>query len=227
MKQDKTAILIFANNAEKELITKSIQSADFFDLLNTETLKTVKKTSLPYYHFSEKEQTGQTFGERFSNAIQAIYDEGYETVISIGNDTPHLKASHILKAVQQLESSDYVLGPSTDGGFYLMGFKKAYFNKQNFEALPWQTSKLQFVLRKALKRNLNKVSYLEVLSDIDDDSDIELVLNHFKTLGFNLKRLLLLIRKIDPSIFFAIRFFTTKIYSKLKHNKGSPALLHS
>jgi hypothetical protein len=79
MNQGKTAILVFANNAEKELLSKSIRSASVFDLLNTETLKTVRKTGLPFYHYSEKEQIGKTFAERFTNAIKSIYDRGYAT----------------------------------------------------------------------------------------------------------------------------------------------------
>lgn len=224
MTKGKTAILIFANSAEKELTSKSIQSADVFDVLNTETLKTVEKTGLPYYHFSEKQQIGQTFGERFSNAIQAIYNKGYDTVISVGNDTPHLKAAHILKAANQLKTADYVLGPSTDGGFYLMGLKETHFNKPHFETLPWQTSKLHYVFKSAITQNDKTVFYLEILSDIDTDSDIELVLNHFKTLSFTLKKLLLHIRKIDNRITTTIEIFAIKVYFKLQQNKGSPHL---
>jgi uncharacterized protein len=122
----KTAILIFANSAEKELTSKSISSSDFFNLLDSDTVKTVKKTNLPYFHFSEKEQIGSSFGERFTNAIEAVFNKGFEHVISLGNDIPHLRANHILKATQNLATSDYVLGPSTDGGFYLMGFKNTF-----------------------------------------------------------------------------------------------------
>ncbi|MFK7832029.1 MAG: DUF2064 domain-containing protein [Winogradskyella sp.] len=226
MKQGKIAILVFANNAEKELLSKSIQSVAVFDLLNSETLKTVEKTGLPYYHYSENEQVGTTFGQRFSNAIEAIYKKGYDTVISVGNDTPHLKAAHILKAANQLQSSDFVLGSSTDGGFYLMGLKKAHFNKPHFEALPWQTSKLQYVFRQTLKANNHKTDYLEALSDIDNDSDIELVLNHFKPLSFQLKKIILHIRNIENRISTSVQTFSNRIHFKLQQNKGSPSLDH-
>lgn len=224
MKINKTAILVFANSAEKELKLKSIQSASVFELLNFEVLKTVKKTGLPYFHFSEKEQIGASFGERFSNAIQAIYNKGFNTVISVGNDTPHLKASHILKAKQKLESSDYVFGPSTDGGFYLMGFKKTHFKKTQFEALPWQTSKLQYVLRKNLNGKKRDVFYLETLSDIDTVSDIDVILNSFKALVFKLKALLISIRKIDSHSSAPVKYRLNNIYFKIHQNKGSPIL---
>jgi glycosyltransferase A (GT-A) superfamily protein (DUF2064 family) len=221
---NKTAILVFANSAEKEVISKSIQSVDMFDMLNAETLKTVKKTGLPYFHYSEKEQQGKTFAVRFSNAIQSVYDKGFDTVITLGNDTPHLKVSHILKAEQQLKSSDYVLGPSSDGGFYLMGFKKVYFNKDKFETLPWQTSKLQRHFNNALEQQSFSVSYLETLSDLDEISDIDLVLRSFKTLSFKIRKLLLTIRKTLLNGVSIFQVLVNRIVLKRQYNKGSPII---
>ncbi|CAN0575163.1 unnamed protein product, partial [Ectocarpus sp. 12 AP-2014] len=62
-----------------------------FETLTKETLRKVKRTKQPYFHISEKEQTGNSFGERFTNAIQTVFDKGYEHIITVGNDTPQLK----------------------------------------------------------------------------------------------------------------------------------------
>jgi len=223
---NKTAILIFANSAEKELISKSVSSSDFFNLLDSDTVKTVKKTNLPYFHFSEKEQIGSSFGERFTNAIEAVFNKGFEHVISLGNDIPHLRANHILKATQNLATSDYVLGPSTDGGFYLMGFKKAHFNKTSFQNLPWQTAKLRQRLNTELQHQNKSVSYLERLTDIDDVSDIDSVLESFKTLDFKIKRLLLLLRKAIKTIITSASVFQHATVFESPYNKGSPISLH-
>ncbi len=222
----KTAILIFANSAEKELTSKSISSSDFFNLLDSDTVKTVKKTNLPYFHFSEKEQIGSSFGERFTNAIEAVFNKGFEHVISLGNDIPHLRANHILKATQNLATSDYVLGPSTDGGFYLMGFKKTHFNKTSFQNLPWQTAKLRQRLNTELQHQNKSVSYLEMLTDIDDVSDIDFVLESFKTLDFKIKRLLLTIRKTTKTIVTSASVFQYATVFESPYNKGSPISLH-
>ena len=97
MNKERTAILIFANTAQFEAEQKAFPSSKMlFDKLNTQILKIVNETGLPYYHFSEKEQIGTTFAERFSNAIAAVFKMGYGQVITVGNDTPHLKAYHIL-----------------------------------------------------------------------------------------------------------------------------------
>lgn len=224
--KNKTAILIFANSAEKELTSKSISSSDFFNLLDSDTVKTVKKTNLPYFHFSEKEQIGSSFGERFTNAIEAVFNKGFEHVISLGNDIPHLRANHILKATQNLATSDYVLGPSTDGGFYLMGFKKTHFNKTSFQNLPWQTAKLRQSLNTELQYQNESVSYLEMLTDIDDISDINFVLESFKTLDFKIKRLLLILRKTIKTIVTSASVFQYATVFESPYNKGSPILLH-
>jgi len=223
---NQTAILIFANSAEKELMSKSHSSADFFELLNTETVKTVKKTGLPYFHYSEKEQTGNTFGERFTNAIAAIYNKGFKQVITLGNDIPHLTANHILKAKDKLTNSDLVLGPSTDGGFYLMGFKKTHFNKTKIQNLPWQTKQLRHCLNAELQQQHIKTTYLETLSDIDDASDIELILESFKPLDFKIKKLLLKLRKTIQIYSSFTDGFHGKTIFKKHYNKGSPILLH-
>lgn len=226
MKERKTAILIFANSAEKEIISKSFSSRSLFETLNKHTLNIVKKTSLPYFLFSEKQQIGNSFGERFTNAIQSVYDLGFNRIITIGNDTPHLTSKHILKTVEKLERYSIVLGPSTDGGFYLMGLKKSQFNKETFLKLPWQTSNLSRSISKLNAYKNIKISYLEVLTDIDEASDIKLVIDRYKPLSTSIKTLLLQsFSSIKETIFYYLDTIENFILN-LQFNKGSPALLH-
>lgn len=222
----KTAILVFANSAEKALMSQSIQSADVFEILNAEALETAKNADLPYFHYSEKDQIGTSFGERFTNAIEAVYNKGFETVISIGTDIPHLKTRHIHKAIKALETNDYVLGPSTDGGFYLMGFKKSHFDKIALTALPWENSKLRYVLNTRLQKANKSVSYLEQLSDVDEISDIEFVLKCHKTLAYSIRKLLLRISRKQIEISNYVSIFIRFSVVKLHQNKGSPLVFH-
>lgn len=222
---NKTAILIFANSAEKEITSKSFLSSYLFESLNTRTLKIAKKTGLPYFHFSEAQQIGNSFGERFTNAIQSVYNKGFDSVITIGNDTPHLTTSHILKTVTKLKKNDIVLGPSTDGGFYLMGIKKTQFNKDVFLKLPWQTSTLNRSISKFTSSKKIAICYLEVLTDIDTAADIKLVIESFKTLSKTIKILLLQsLSTIKETISYA--FITFENFILKQHlNKGSPILI--
>lgn len=225
MNKEKTAILIFSNSAEKQVYSKSTTSIEVFDVLTKRTLREVEKTGFPYFFIPESEQIGNTFGKRFKNAIQAIYDKGFNNVISIGTDIPHLTSAHILKAHSQLKTNDFVLGPSKDGGFYLMGFKKSLFHKLTFHDLAWETVSLQRDFKSRLSQLSASVWYLEPLSDLDSNSDISLILETFKPLTHSLKKLLLKIQNASQSITDVILFQIELIFFNLNFNKGSPILL--
>ena len=220
----KTAILIFANSAEKEVERKSFLSTEVFAALNSHTLKTVEKSGIDYFHISEKQQIGTSFGERFSNAINAIFNKGFNNVITIGNDTPHLKTHHLVDTLHQLETKDVVLGPSKDGGFYLMGIKKAQFNKETFIELPWQTNRLhKSIATIAATKNL-EVQFLELLNDIDSKEDIRFILNSFKAIPEFILKLLQKLFFTFKSTFFLENFSTLKTSFSKNFNKGSPII---
>ncbi len=220
---NKTAILIFANSAEKEIISKSFLSRNLFETLNAKTIAVAKKTGLPYFHYTETQQIGNSFGERFTHAIESIYNKGFNAIITIGNDTPHLTSKHILKTVEKLQKHNLVLGPSTGGGFYLMGLKKKQFNKTLFLKLPWQTHTLNRSISKLTSTNKVAICYLELLTDINTTTDIKLVITSFKALSRTIKTLLLqslLITKKVITYYYTV--FTTFILNQ-PFNKGSPA----
>ncbi|MGB5435124.1 MAG: DUF2064 domain-containing protein, partial [Maribacter sp.] len=114
-----TAILVFALSSEEEQKRKKIRNGDrLFSALSEHSLNIVAKTGLPYFHYTEKEQVGDSFGERFTNAIQEVFNRGFKQIITIGNDSPQLKISHIQRAAVLLDHNKSVIGPSADGGFY-------------------------------------------------------------------------------------------------------------
>lgn len=69
-------------------------------------------------------QRGEDLGSKMYNAIKDILSLDYEKVILIGSDIPHIKTEDILHSFEILEEKDIVLGPSYDGGYYLIGMKK-------------------------------------------------------------------------------------------------------
>lgn len=69
-------------------------------------------------------QRGEDLGSKMYNAIKDILSLDYEKVILIGSDIPHIKNEDILHSFKILEEKDIVLGPSYDGGYYLVGMKK-------------------------------------------------------------------------------------------------------
>lgn len=223
----KTAILIFANSARQEAVNKPFsKSSALFDELNKQTLQKVKRSGLPYFLITEEQQIGNSFGERYTNAFKTVFDQGFENVITIGNDTPQLQTSQLIETAQKLEQNPIILGPSKDGGYYLMGLQKSQFSFEAFLNLPWQTSQLTRHIARLLAAKKVKIVFLKTLADIDAVSDIKSVLNGFRNIGFTLKKILLsLFSSEKNTVLYSSSFFQNN--SKEFHfNKGSPILLH-
>ena len=111
-------------------------------LLNQRVQTISKQSKLPTFVIAGKEQVGETFGQRLSNAVQSVFDLGFTNVIALGNDCLQLKPHTIRKAVQTLNRGQSVIGPTPDGGVYLLGIRRDDFNAETFAQLPWQTEKV-------------------------------------------------------------------------------------
>lgn len=218
-----TAILVFAQSSKEESRRKGIVGGTLlFDSLTKRTLEVVRKTKLPYFHLTEAEQIGTTFSERFTNAIQSVFDQGFENIVTVGNDTPQLRSSNIVSAVTKLNERKSVIGPSADGGFYLMGLHKSNFNPTTFKELPWQTADLYRALTDVLMLSGSRIFRLSTYFDLDDFSDLRLFSNRF---GHYSKKLLKLISALltgtKESHFHFTRLFDS-LLSFTFFNKGSP-----
>jgi len=71
-------------------------------------------------------QKGNDLGEKMSNAIQWLFQKGDEKVSLIGADSPDLPLPFITEAFEKLDSYDLVIGPSEDGGYYLISMNKPF-----------------------------------------------------------------------------------------------------
>lgn len=224
----KTAILVFANSAKTELLHKPILKGEvLFEGLTQETLQKVKATGLPYFHISDKEQEGDSFGERFTKAIQTVFANGFENIITIGNDTPQLKTVHLIKANTALEEGKTVLGPSLDGGFYLMGIQKSNFNQETFKRLPWQRFNLFNKIATLLNVTDSLLYKLPILSDIDTITDVKRLASYRKSISSAILKLLTILLQLGKEIETIFLSIFLIIFLQLPSNKGSPALLHS
>ncbi|AZQ59673.1 DUF2064 domain-containing protein [Maribacter sp. MJ134] len=225
---NKTAILVFANSAKTEMALKPIQQGEaLFNKLTQETLRKVKRTGLPYFHISDKEQKGHTFGERFTKAIQTIFENGFENVITVGNDTPQLSTAHLLKASHALQTGKTVLGPSIDGGFYLMGIHKANFDQETFKRLPWQRFSLFNRISTLLDETDNLLFQLPLLSDIDTVEDVKRLASFCKSISTTVLQLLRALVRQGKILPIIVASAYDKILLQQPCNKGSPLLLHS
>lgn len=221
IKNQKPAILLFARSSEEELKHKYVKAGiGLFDFFTQNTLKEVDKTGLAYRVYTEEEQQGDSFGERFANAIEDMFNSGYEKIITIGNDSPDLKASDILLASHNLTTNDLVIGPSMDGGIYLMGIHQESYSRTTFLNLPWQTSGLATALYESIEGNSLKLR--RMLKDVDSQKDLRSFLS---TTKIAFKRMLSMVFSVP----FLPTFYRTGTISSftLSHpfNKGSPVLI--
>ncbi len=222
---NKTAVLIFANSSGTDAARKGIpQSRVLFQALNEEIVRKVKKTGLPFFLYTEELQIGTDFATRFTTAIQSIFSKGYDHIISVGNDTPNLSVGTLIASYENLIQGKTVIGPSTDGGIYLLGIHKNRFDAVSFRQLPWQQQNLfQETARLFLRRGM--LHQLPRLTDIDSVSDIQAVINDRVSLSIDLLRLLIAItRKQKLSKMIAPDVYSS-YHSTQPHNKGSPSFL--
>tara|TARA_R110002126_G_scaffold37442_8_gene112975 strand:- start:671 stop:1360 length:690 start_codon:yes stop_codon:yes gene_type:complete len=220
-----TAILVFANSAKEELVTKSIPKGEqLFEKLTQCTLRKAKNTGLPTFHFTEKNQVGSNFGERFTNAIAAVFDKGFDNIITIGNDTPHLKTQHLKNTVKQLKLGKTIIGPSVDGGFYLLGLQKSNFDVSKFKKLPWQRYSLYNQISRWLQSESSELVKLPVLQDVDNVKDLRSLLLFSKTLSTSLILLILDLLPVKNRLFHKKYHFINLFPNRCFYNKGSPEI---
>jgi rSAM/selenodomain-associated transferase 1 len=113
-------------------------------------------------------QRGDGFGERLAFATEDLFQCGFTSVCLIDSDSPTVSTDVYAEAVEILSQPGdrVVLGPSDDGGYYLIGLKKNH--RQLFERIDWSTDRvLDPTKQRARELNL-EVSLLPTGYDIDD-----------------------------------------------------------
>jgi len=114
-------------------------------------------------------QEGQDLGERMANAFAFSFELGMDKVVLIGTDCPMLQGQHLNQAFEALNHSDLVVGPATDGGYYLIGMNRRA--DYLFEGITWSTSQvLSQTLNVASQHGLT-TTLLHEQDDIDTQED--------------------------------------------------------
>ncbi len=119
-------------------------------------------------------QEGKELGDKMRRAIQDRFAEGYKRVVIIGSDSPSLPVSYISRALES--DKDLVLGPSTDGGYYLIGMRGKVV--EVFDEVAWGT---ETVLRETCERLMRSGADLELLPvwyDVDSPEDLKFFKSH-------------------------------------------------
>jgi rSAM/selenodomain-associated transferase 1 len=129
-------------------------------------------------------QHGENLGERMKDAFIRCFLEGFRYVVVIGSDSPDLPARIIEMAFLALEDHDAVIGPSADGGYYLIGFRRESFNPHVFGGLIWGSETVFQETMNIFHTDKTLVHVLPVWHDIDRPEDIAILLKNNENEGF-------------------------------------------
>ena len=145
---DSYTYLFYSNSSEQELVKKWIKG-----------------------RFIYCEQIGADLGARMSNAFKLVLGQGNNKTLIVGTDIPELSNQIINNAFEKLDDFDIVIGPSPDGGFYLLGMKNYYSSL--FEGITYSTDT---VFTDTIERIENEnLSYFLLDSLQDIDTEVELL----------------------------------------------------
>ena len=126
------------------------------------------------------EQRGNDLGTRMRNVFQEVLEAGFGKVVIIGSDSPTLPLEYIRKAFYFLSDHDLVLGPSQDGGYYMIGCRKDI--PAVFEGVPWGSDQvLSVTLNRVADHKLN-CTLLPFWYDVDTPSDLMFLFSHLRYL---------------------------------------------
>ncbi|MGA2315773.1 MAG: TIGR04282 family arsenosugar biosynthesis glycosyltransferase [Thermodesulfobacteriota bacterium] len=124
-------------------------------------------------HYLYTPQMGENLGQRMKNGFVEAFSMNFKRVILIGSDIPDLPLEFIEEAFNSLGEKDAVIGPSFDGGYYLIGFRDKTFSPQVFEGIPWSTERVFEDTMKILKQEGLLVHTLPRWRDIDTIEDLK------------------------------------------------------
>lgn len=115
-------------------------------------------------------QQGNDIGERMHSAIAHVLSFGYSKVLLTGSDLPRLTVSHIGRGFTALDKADIAIGPTSDGGYYLIGMKQA--NYAPFSGQSYGCSTVYESTLAAIRKAGLTVSAAPVCDDTDTPEDL-------------------------------------------------------
>ena len=126
-------------------------------------------------HDESLPQRGTDLGAREQAVFADLFAAGFEKVVMVGSDLPTLPATHILQAIELISAQTAVLGPSEDGGYYLMGLAAPGADAaipDLFTSIRWSTPSALDDTIAAVKRSGFRVELVPQWYDVDDDTGL-------------------------------------------------------
>jgi uncharacterized protein len=123
-------------------------------------------------HFILLPQRGDDLGARLLSTFEQLFAQGYAQVIVIDSDTPTLPTAYLEQALRLIaaQENDVVLGPTEDGGYYLIGLRQTHC--ELFEQMPWSTSQVFPETRRRSAQHGLTVACTASWYDVDTPADL-------------------------------------------------------
>jgi uncharacterized protein len=125
-------------------------------------------------------QTAGDLGARMAAFFAQQFQEGADRVLLVGSDSPTVPLAFIEQAFAMLREADIVLGPATDGGYYLIGCASPM--ARVFEGISWGTSNVLRETMEMIGRHGHRVSLLPPWYDVDNLDDWRMLQGHLVAL---------------------------------------------
>ncbi len=109
-------------------------------------------------------------GDKLIGAFDEAFASGEERVVIIGSDCPYITQQDCEQAFAALMENDVVLGPATDGGYWLVGLSRSH--PALFRGINWSTETVLAETLAAARGNGLNVKLLRELSDVDTVGDL-------------------------------------------------------
>ena len=114
-------------------------------------------------------------GERIERILTLGLQQS-AAVMAVGADSPAFTAAHVEAAIEYLWSYDAVVGPSLDGGFYLLALRRC--PQGLFAGLPWSSVETCKALDARLREHAFSIAHLEPLFDVDTPADLRILVEY-------------------------------------------------
>lgn len=125
-------------------------------------------------------QKGRNLGEKMKNVFKHSFAEGAKRVVIIGTDSPTIPKSLIQRAFDVLKKVSVVIGPTFDGGYYLIGLSE--HNNDIFDGIKWSTASVFNQTLTKVKTYKKKLYVLPPWYDVDTSDDLRFLKAHLLAL---------------------------------------------
>jgi uncharacterized protein len=130
--------------------------------------------------FALQPQATGDLGRRMHDFFAGEFEDGASRVVLIGSDSPTLDPSNVIGAFLCLEGRDVVLGPSADGGYYLVGCRPPV--PPIFERVDWSTPDVLGQTIDRLRGTGLSLAVLPPSYDVDTPEDWRVLAGHVRAL---------------------------------------------